>query len=64
MLLESSCGSSQTASAASTPLTKTVLTVFSIALAYLLITYVHVVIGEVVPKNVGIDKRDRLAVAG
>lgn len=50
------------AGGATTPLMKTVLTVISIALAYLLTTYVHVVIGEVVPKNVGIDKRDRLAV--
>ncbi|MBI3210493.1 MAG: HlyC/CorC family transporter [Candidatus Solibacter usitatus] len=41
---------------------KTVLTAISVALAYLIMTYVHVVIGEVVPKNVGIDKRDRLAV--
>lgn len=49
-------------SMASTPLTKTILTVVSIAMSYLIVTYVHVVIGEVVPKNVGIDKRERLAV--
>jgi CBS domain containing-hemolysin-like protein len=32
------------------------------AFAFLLITYLHVVIGEVVPKNLGIEKADRLAV--
>lgn len=34
----------------------------SIVLAYLLMTFLHVVIGEVVPKNLAIEKRDRLAV--
>lgn len=33
----------------------------SFALAFLLISFVHVVIGEVVPKNIALDKADRLA---
>jgi CBS domain containing-hemolysin-like protein len=44
------------------PAMKTVLTIVSTVLAYLLMTYVHVVLGEVVPKNAPIDKRERLAV--
>jgi len=32
------------------------------AISFLTITYLHVVIGEVVPKNLAIDKADRLAV--
>jgi CBS domain containing-hemolysin-like protein len=32
------------------------------ALGFLLITYAHVVIGEVVPKNLAIEKTDRLAI--
>jgi putative hemolysin len=36
--------------------------VLSATLAYMIMTYMHVVIGEVVPKNVAIDKRERLAV--
>jgi len=34
---------------------------FSFALAFLSISFVHVVIGEVVPKNLALDKADRLA---
>jgi putative hemolysin len=34
----------------------------SFVLAFLVMTYCHVVIGEVVPKNLAIDKADRLAV--
>ncbi|MBI4902044.1 MAG: HlyC/CorC family transporter [Acidobacteria bacterium] len=45
-----------------TPLMKTALTIVSVAMSYLLLTYIHVVLGEVVPKNVGIEKRDRLAI--
>ncbi|MBI3682451.1 MAG: HlyC/CorC family transporter [Acidobacteria bacterium] len=47
---------------ASTAMLKTVLTAVSTGLAYMIMTYMHVVIGEVVPKNAGIDKRERLAV--
>jgi len=46
----------------SSPLLSHSLKIASVALAFLLMTYMHVVIGEVVPKNVAIDKRDRLAV--
>src|SRR5258708_1457009 len=33
----------------------------SFAVAFLIISYLHVVIGEVVPKNLALDKADRLA---
>jgi putative hemolysin len=33
----------------------------SFAIAFLLITYAHVIVGEVVPKNLAIEKADRLA---
>ncbi|HUQ95981.1 MAG TPA: hemolysin family protein [Bryobacteraceae bacterium] len=46
----------------STPVLQKVLTVAAAVPAYMLMTYMHVVIGEVVPKNVAIEKRDRLAV--
>ena len=32
------------------------------ALAFLVISYAHVIIGEVVPKNLALDKSDRIAV--
>jgi putative hemolysin len=35
---------------------------FSFALAFLLISYAHIVFGEVVPKNLAIEKADRLAI--
>jgi CBS domain containing-hemolysin-like protein len=38
------------------------LRAISFVLAFLVMTYCHVVIGEVVPKNLAIDKADRLAV--
>ena len=38
------------------------LVLVSVVLAYMIMTYMHVVIGEVVPKNVAIEKRERLAV--
>lgn len=38
------------------------LVLVSVVLSYMLMTYLHVVVGEVVPKNVAIDKRERLAV--
>jgi putative hemolysin len=42
--------------------TEVLLRTASFILAFALMTYCHVVIGEVVPKNVAIDKADRLAV--
>ena len=45
-----------------TPATAGALHAACFVLAFLLMTYCHVVIGEVVPKNVAIDKADRLAV--
>ncbi|MGI8991428.1 MAG: hemolysin family protein [Bryobacteraceae bacterium] len=42
--------------------TSVILHAASFALAFLLMTYCHVVIGEVVPKNLAIEKADRLAV--
>lgn len=44
-----------------TPATAPWLHGASFAIAFLLITYAHVVIGEVVPKNLAIEKADRLA---
>ena len=34
----------------------------SFAIAFLLISYAHIVFGEVVPKNLAIEKADRMAV--
>ncbi len=45
-----------------TPATSVILHGLSFLLAFVLMTYAHVVIGEVVPKNLAIDKADRLAV--
>lgn len=42
--------------------TSVILHGVSFAFAFLLMTYCHVVIGEVVPKNLAIEKADRLAV--
>ena len=42
--------------------TATALHAACFVLAFVLMTYCHVVIGEVVPKNLAIDKADRLAV--
>jgi CBS domain containing-hemolysin-like protein len=39
-----------------------VVTGFSVVMSYLIMTFFHVVIGEVVPKNVAIEKSERLAV--
>ena len=44
-----------------TPATATLLHGVSFALAFLLMTFAHAVIGEVVPKNLAIEKADRLA---
>src|SRR5260370_33942456 len=45
-----------------TPATSTWLHGIAFAVAFLLISFVHVVIGEVVPKNLALEKSDRLAV--
>src|SRR6202167_6049901 len=42
--------------------TATILHAIGFVLAFAVMTYCHVVIGEVVPKNLAIDKADRLAV--
>lgn len=44
-----------------TPALATLLHGISFALAFLLMTFAHVVIGEVVPKNLAIEKADKLA---
>jgi len=44
-----------------TPATTTWIHGLSFAVAFLAISFVHVVIGEVVPKNLAIEKADRLA---
>ncbi|MBK5295466.1 MAG: HlyC/CorC family transporter [Acidobacteriia bacterium] len=44
-----------------TPATRVYLHGASFTLAFLIITYAHVVLGEVVPKNLAIEKSDRLA---
>jgi putative hemolysin len=45
-----------------TPVTEKVLRAASFVLAFLVMSYFHVVVGEVVPKNLAIDRADRLAV--
>ncbi len=45
-----------------TPQSAKILHAISFGIAFLAMSYVHVVIGEVVPKNLAIDKADRLAV--
>ena len=45
-----------------TPTTEKLIHASSFVLAFLLISYLHVVLGEVVPKNLAIEKADRLAV--
>lgn len=45
-----------------TPATSSVLHGAGFVLAFLLMTYCHVIVGEVVPKNLAIAKADRLAV--
>jgi putative hemolysin len=44
-----------------TPATSAIFHGLSFGLAFLLMSYVHVVIGEVVPKNLGLEKAERLA---
>jgi CBS domain containing-hemolysin-like protein len=45
-----------------TPVTSAALSVVSVGLAFVLMTYMHVVFGEVAPKNVGMERAERLAV--
>jgi len=45
----------------STPVTEKFLHAASLLISFLVISYLHVVIGEVVPKNLAIAKADRLA---
>ncbi|MCL5742953.1 MAG: hemolysin family protein, partial [Acidobacteria bacterium] len=45
-----------------TPATAQALHALSFALAFLIISYLHIVLGEVLPKNIAFDKADRLAV--
>ncbi len=45
-----------------TPATKVIVHGVSLVLAFALMTFAHVVVGEVVPKNLAIDKADRLSV--
>ncbi len=44
------------------PATATILHAVCFVLAFAMMTFCHVVVGEVVPKNLAIDKADRLAV--
>lgn len=44
------------------PATQSALHAVAFALAFLLMSYAHVIIGEVVPKNIAMDTADRLAV--
>ncbi len=44
------------------PDTEKILHGFSFVLAFLVMTFFHVVVGEVVPKNLAIEKADRLAI--
>jgi CBS domain containing-hemolysin-like protein len=45
-----------------TPASETILHGISFTLAFLVMTFAHVVLGEVVPKNLAMEKADRLAV--
>lgn len=45
-----------------TPATEKILHGLSFVLAFLVMTFFHVVVGEVVPKNLAIEKADRLAI--
>jgi CBS domain containing-hemolysin-like protein len=47
---------------AMTPATEALLRGLAFAIAFLAMTYAHVVLGEVVPKNLALEKSDRLAV--
>jgi CBS domain containing-hemolysin-like protein len=45
-----------------TPASTHLLHILSFAVAFLAISFAHVVVGEVVPKNLAIEKADRLAI--
>jgi putative hemolysin len=44
------------------PITERIIPVIALVLSFALMTYMHVVIGEVVPKNIAIETADRFAV--
>src|SRR5918912_1052182 len=44
-----------------TPATEALIRGISFGLAFLVMSYAHVIIGEVVPKNLALEKADRLA---
>lgn len=45
-----------------TPVTEKILTALAFVLSFAIMTYMHVVLGEVVPKNIAIETADRFAV--
>jgi putative hemolysin len=45
-----------------TPITEKIFTVLAFILSFAIMTYMHVVLGEVVPKNLAIETADRFAV--
>jgi putative hemolysin len=45
-----------------TPATEAIVNGFAFVMSFVIMSYAHVVVGEVVPKNLGIEKADRLAV--
>lgn len=52
----------QTFAPVTTPATQLLFTGISVVFAFTLMTFAHVVVGEVVPKNLAIEKADRLSV--
>jgi putative hemolysin len=52
----------QTFEPVTTPATRLLFTGISVVFAFTLMTFAHVVVGEVVPKNLALEKADRLSV--